>query len=110
MARNENVREKPSKTVMASKRGQARAAALTPQQRSESARKAVRARWEKERAASSISVFSTSTRPAGTMRITVEATRVYHDTDPHITPGGTSWSVNSPSSVIMLNKTTSYTQ
>ena len=98
MERVSSGRAEELSTHRASKGGHARAAALSPEERSESARRAVNARWAKERSAA----------PTASIRVSVpgqaatdEATYV-HPAEPLITTEVRSWSVNSHSSVIMV--------
>lgn len=97
-------------TDRASKGGRARAAALTKEERSESARKAVSARWAKERTtAPSVSVSIGSRNSLDTKLTEVNVTKQYHE-EPQITTEVSTWSVNLHSSVITPKKTESYTQ
>ena len=83
----------------ASKGGLARAKAMTAEQRSESARKAVQARWRKN-LASSVSIHSFFGRPLEKAVIQVEMNYARHEIEPEIQFGGESWSASSPLSVI----------
>jgi hypothetical protein len=88
----------------ASKGGKARAAALTPEQRSEAARRAVQSRWRKATKASVAVSFS---QPVERSETTTH--EVAYGT-PSPTAEVSAWSASSPSFVISLNKTESSTQ
>ena len=99
-------------TARAAKGGRARAEALTPEQRSESARRAVTARWAKTRAPApevSVTVDVGSNVSIPPKRIDVEVTEQYDDEPLIISGEVTTWNVNSPSYVITLTKIESST-
>ena len=83
------------------KGGRARAAALSPEQRSESARKAVLARWAKERGAATVSVSVGQPQRAETQVVTFT---ILSQDQPQMTMEVGSHSVNSRSFVITANK------
>lgn len=85
----------------ASKGGKARAAALTPEQRSEAARRAVQSRWRKAQQASISMSFS---QPAEHIETTThDVTRVYGHPSPTIQVT-TEWTANSHSFATSLSK------
>ena len=111
MARTKDIEGGTFATVRASKGGRARAAALTPTQRSDSARKASNARWEKSRSAPAVTVSSASAVPCDREVVNVTLTYTGHDAAPHNPHArGESWHVNARSYVIRQHETESYTQ
>ena len=97
-------------TTRASKGGHARAESLTPEERSESARKAVAARWAKARAiAPSVSMSVGQADSFGNERIQVDVNVTYR-VEPLISTGEETWTVNSRSYVTMQKETESFTQ
>ncbi len=89
-----------------SKGGKARAASLTPEQRSEAARRAVQSRWRK---AAQVSTAMTFSAPVERGELTThEVTQVYGTPSP--TTEVPTWSASLPSSATSPNKTESYTQ
>jgi hypothetical protein len=96
------ARRADSLAERASKGGRARAASLTPGERSASARRAVRARWAKARAGG-----ATITATAGIVQrgptASVEISGWFHD-GPLVTMDVGSRSVNARSSVVTLKK------
>ena len=97
-------------TSRASKGGRARADALTPEQRSESARKAVAARWAKGRTPAPMVTLTVSSAHIPNQEcIKIQVEQRYHDEPLNSIEVGT-WNVNSRSYVITPNKTRSYTQ
>jgi hypothetical protein len=95
------AREADPLTERASKGGQARAASLTPEERSESARRAVRARWAKARAGNATITTTGGYAPKGTIA-SVEITESFHER-PLVTTEVGSCSVDTRSFVIMRN-------
>lgn len=98
----------------AAKGGKARAEAMTPEQRSESARKAVTARWAKARnlvplATVSVSVSADQNMPVPPERINVEL-RAQFQVEPQISGEVTTWTSNSLSYVITPRLNESSTQ
>ena len=114
MARSKNAMEKAFSFGRAAKGGRARAAALTPQQRSASARKAVNARWLKERAVHTVGTLSASIDPVDRAVIEVVITHRCHDAAPQISlrtaPWEATWHVHSHAYVMTQNESASYTQ
>ena len=93
----------------ASKGGRARAEALTPAQRSESARRAVAARWARAGRRQFMASLSVASPDApGTECTNVEVVRESHE--PVFAIGDEIWSANSPSYAITMRSTESYTQ
>ena len=102
------ARVEDASTERASKGGQARAAALTAEERAESARRAVKARWAKARATPIISVTVGAPQKGETQQ--VEIVNAYRD-EPLVATEVGSCSLNSDSYVIMpKNQGGSYTQ
>lgn len=102
------AREADFSTERASKGGHARAAALTPEQRAETARRGAAARWAKARAGGTIAMSAEIAPKGETTRI--EIAQAYQD-GPLITTEVGTCSVNSRSYVIMpSNQGGSYTQ
>ena len=85
-----------------SKGGRARAAALTPEQRSESARKAVNARWAKKRSYPAVSV-RLQINEVGRQVTIVEIEKAYHN-ESLISTEVATWNVNSCSYQITQKK------
>lgn len=104
MTTERGAQDKNLVTERASKGGKARAKALTPEERSESARRAVQARWSKSKGGPQIIV---SVEAQETPEYTTE---VIKRGNPITVTGEQSWSVNLLSSAIMLSETESYTQ
>lgn len=92
MAHGEQI---SANVARAAKGGRARATVLTPEQRSESARKAVNARWAKERTGVLTTIASVSSFDAGKAPTKVVAVTL-SPTQPLIaTPGVTTWTASS---------------
>ena len=92
----EGVDAKEFSTRRAAKGGHARAASLSPEERSESARRAVNARWTRERGGT---LTVTTGTPGRAETKQVEITNFYHD-EPLVNSEVRSWNVNSHSFVI----------
>ncbi len=93
----------------ASKGGRARAEALTAEERADSARKAVSARWAKSR--STIAITASAGVPARTPTTYVAITHVSHDEPQVVKTGVASWNPNCHSYVITpKNQGESYTR
>lgn len=86
-------------TERAAKGGKARAAKLTPEQRRESARKAVAARWAKARAGSTVAVTAGVAPKRETIHVSI--VMAYHH-EPLITTGVDTYSVHSRTSILSV--------
>lgn len=106
---HEKQRKKNRMTARASKGGRARAAALTPAQRSEQARKAVQARWAKRRPQPSLTVTSGSACPFNRAVVRITMTYVYHDSAPRVYYESVSRNVYARSYVMTQHRIESYT-